>query len=446
MAQRTVALCNGKYIGIETIYTVVNGAQINIPEKLMELRAKSRNNELFCPCGCGANLVLVAGDRNLREQHFRIKDKDAFPGCEIPTEGETSIDSKIVLKCWLDDNLHTDDLESRVPISAISDSKRKYEFTFISRSKKIALNYCHDRAFLSDEKLNILEENAADISIIHIADTMNSGSEGQYPEGLMKMQNRQGYCLLLSIDEDDYNEAELEAMFYAKDLDGIWQENWFASGLLKEFRISDDGQVFFEGENLATMLAEEQKKFADRQEKEKERRIQAEKQREREREERERQYKLWKEEQERLKAEAEAKEKQLEEERKAEELRKQEEERKKEEDFKKSLPEVLKQQKKPVVDSNGDRWFQCEFCGKIGKNELFVSYGGPNRMNIGICYECARNNPKAQVKPPEDSTKREKSPYGYCPKCGCKLVKRNGRRGPFIGCSGYPLCDFTDSF
>ena len=46
MAQRTVALCNGKYIGIESIYTVVSGRQINIPEKLKELRAKSRNSEL----------------------------------------------------------------------------------------------------------------------------------------------------------------------------------------------------------------------------------------------------------------------------------------------------------------------------------------------------------------------------------------------------------------
>ena len=60
MAQRTVALCNGKYIGIETIYTVINGRQINIPEKLKELRAQSQRNELFCPCGCGTNLILVA--------------------------------------------------------------------------------------------------------------------------------------------------------------------------------------------------------------------------------------------------------------------------------------------------------------------------------------------------------------------------------------------------
>lgn len=47
MAERTVCLCDGKYIGIETIFTVINGQQINIPEKLKELRAKSQNNELF---------------------------------------------------------------------------------------------------------------------------------------------------------------------------------------------------------------------------------------------------------------------------------------------------------------------------------------------------------------------------------------------------------------
>jgi len=97
MAQRTVALCNGKYIGIETIYTVINGQQINIPDKLKELREKSQNNELFCPCGCGTNLILVAGDKNLREQHFREKTGTGEYECSMPTEGKTSVDSKIVL-------------------------------------------------------------------------------------------------------------------------------------------------------------------------------------------------------------------------------------------------------------------------------------------------------------------------------------------------------------
>lgn len=41
MAQRTVALCDGKFIGIESIYTVIDGKQINIPDKLEQLRAKA---------------------------------------------------------------------------------------------------------------------------------------------------------------------------------------------------------------------------------------------------------------------------------------------------------------------------------------------------------------------------------------------------------------------
>ena len=102
MAQRTVALCEGKFIGIETIYTVVDGRQINIPEKLKELRAKSRNNELFCPCGCGANLILVAGDKNLREQHFRIRDGSSNQDCNVITEGKLRLIQRLCLNVgWM---------------------------------------------------------------------------------------------------------------------------------------------------------------------------------------------------------------------------------------------------------------------------------------------------------------------------------------------------------
>jgi ssDNA-binding Zn-finger/Zn-ribbon topoisomerase 1 len=33
--------------------------------------------------------------------------------------------------------------------------------------------------------------------------------------------------------------------------------------------------------------------------------------------------------------------------------------------------------------------------------------------------------------------------YGPCPKCGKTLVDRNGKYGPFIGCSGYPSCRYN---
>ena len=74
MVQRPVCLCDGKLIGIESIFTIDSiGRQINIEEKVEALRKRSHNNDLFCPCGCGANLILVAGDRGVRRQHFRLR-------------------------------------------------------------------------------------------------------------------------------------------------------------------------------------------------------------------------------------------------------------------------------------------------------------------------------------------------------------------------------------
>ena len=260
MAQRTVALCDGKYIGIESIYTVIDGKQINIPDKLEQLREKSRNNELFCPCGCGANLVLVAGERNLREQHFRIK--EGFDGiCQMPVEGINSIDSKIALKCWLEDKLYTDDIESRVPIRTVSESERKYEFTFLSVKKKIGLSFCNEYRNLSDDKFTILEQHSNGNSIIYVASGDKSETNGQYPEGLMKIQKRQGYCLLLNVDGADYSKAELTVIYYAKNADGVWEKVNIARDKLSKFDISDSSQIMYHNHSLSDMLNEKQLEF-----------------------------------------------------------------------------------------------------------------------------------------------------------------------------------------
>lgn len=47
----------------------------------------------------------------------------------------------------------------------------------------------------------------------------------------MKVQQRQGYCLLLIVDDADYNTAEMEAVFYAQGMDGLWKEVIFADGM-----------------------------------------------------------------------------------------------------------------------------------------------------------------------------------------------------------------------
>ena len=40
-------------------------------------------------------------------------------------------------------------------------------------------------------------------------------------------------------------------------------------------------------------------------------------------------------------------------------------------------------------------------------------------------------------------TQNVKTMINTCPRCGKKLVERNGKNRAFIGCSGYPKCRFT---
>lgn len=457
MAQRTVALCDGKYIGIETVFTVIDGKQINIPKKLKELRAKSQNNELFCPCGCGANLVLVAGDKNLREQHFRIKDGQQFENCSVITEGKTSVDSKIVLKCWFDDNLHADDLESRVPICDISDSERRYEFTFISRKMRIALDYCHSRVNLSDEKQSILEQHSPGIRIIHVVDYMNGGSDGQYPEGLMKVQEKQGFCLLLEVKDADYEAAEMKAAFYGQDIDGLWRENIFADGLLREYRINQHGEVFIKGDSIESLLERARQRFQEtndaemkRCEEERIRRAEWLKQQELEaekrREEQRKQQKAFAERQRILAEEAAQRRAKQEVERRIAEEKAQIERQKREEDFKRNLSSAFEQQETQVRDAAGNRWIKCEFCGKIAMESEFSSYGGAGHINLGTCKDCSANNPAVkQVRNEKQPIVERKYDPNICPECGSRLVERNGRNGKFMGCSNFPNCRYTRS-
>ncbi len=446
MAQRTVCLWNGKYIGIESIYTVIDGKQINIPEKVEWLRKKSRAGELFCPCGCGRNLILVAGDQNLKEQHFRVKDGDFNLECEgAESEGRHSINSKIVLKCWLDDKLKCCDLESRVPIKLISDSDRKYEFTFLSREKGIGLCYYRDRANISDDKFNILEANSTRIKLIYIADVSNSGCDGQYPEWMMKIQSRQGYCLFLKCDDGDYYNSSLIASYFDKDIDGVWEEIIVAKSNINDFSLDDYQHLLFQGELIQTCVEREKDSF--------------EKAREAEKVRREKEKRKWQAYQEKIEAERLLREenyrKELEEQakrKKAEEAERLEKERKKKENeelaekmFFATLEEQLDQQETPVRDPSGNRFIKCEFCGKIAKESEFGSYGGRGHVNLGTCYECSRNNPavneknihtiESVPKPIADRTK--------CPLCGGNLKTKSGRFGDFIGCSNFPGCKYT---
>ncbi len=50
------------------------------------------------------------------------------------------------------------------------------------------------------------------------------------------------------------------------------------------------------------------------------------------------------------------------------------------------------QQEYQIRDSLGRRWIQCELCGEINQEANFVSYGGVNHVNLGVCYKCSHRD------------------------------------------------------
>ncbi|MBE5952615.1 MAG: DNA topoisomerase I [Lachnospiraceae bacterium] len=443
MVKRSVCLCDNELIGIETIYTVVGGKQINEPERLKEVREKSNNNELFCSCGCGKNVILVAGDKNLRKQHFRLKGSMDNEECTYVSEGVASVYSKIVLKCWLDDKLITKDVQSRVPIYEVGDVNRKYEFSFLSRNKGIAVSYCYNRANLSDEKIRILENNGNNIHITFIVDISNSGCNGQYPESLMKVQEKQGYCLLLDADGMEYDSSKMKAICYAKNIYGLWEELVIAEGAIDDFSIDDNGNIIYRCAELSVLKDITLSKFNTKNEEEqKQIALELEK----------RQFdeiRIYEEEQERKRQHEEYMRKMKEEKAEKERLRREKiekaqiEKKQREEDFNKNITSEIVQHKTLVFDGEGKRWLNCDYCKKWKTQKDFVSYGGKNHMNGGTCYECDKTNPNAKMYKTYAEKSQKIVPKSKCPKCGGMLKERNGKYGLFLGCSNYPKCDFT---
>ena len=458
MAKRSKCLYDGNVIGIESIFTAINGKQINIPDKVEKLRELGRKGLLFCPCGCGSNLILIAGDKNLREQHFRIKNsEEAHFDCKVTYEGEESLNTKIALKCWVEDKLSKSNLQCEVPVNVISDTGRKYEYTVFEPESRIGIGYWRYRANISDEKIDILNKYAS--KVIYIVGDMNAGVDGQYPEFLMKVQKTQGFNLYISIGDKDsvYESSLLTATVFEKDIDGEWVELSVCSGTIVDFNIGMEGTLYYKNIPVINAVSDILSGFRDSQNRlleirnkeaeERRRRIEAE-QKERER----RQIEFQKR-QEQLRLEAERRQEQLkhDEEKRQKELKLAAEKKKQDSiDFKNNIHRLLGQQTAPVIDPDGIRWFKCKYCGKTGTEKDFWSHGGQDGMNLGICYnsECIEKNEKIREERNKRLGEAKQKNKGdsielICPECGNKLVLKNGRFGEFYGCSNYPRCKYT---
>ncbi|MGD9730572.1 MAG: type I DNA topoisomerase [Desulfamplus sp.] len=90
---------------------------------------------------------------------------------------------------------------------------------------------------------------------------------------------------------------------------------------------------------------------------------------------------------------------------------------------------------------------KCPLCGrqlniKIGKNGHFIACTGYPECSFSSNYT---RNEKGEIQISESIAKSDLTPVKNCDKCGRPMVKKEGRYGEFIACTGYPECKHTES-
>ena len=87
-------------------------------------------------------------------------------------------------------------------------------------------------------------------------------------------------------------------------------------------------------------------------------------------------------------------------------------------------------------------------CPKCGQ-PLVVHYRErTRRKSVGCSGFSDKENSCKYIKPGEGEEARPEPELTdvICPVCGKQMLKRMGRSGPFLGCSGYPECKTTMNF
>lgn len=267
---RSYCLYDDDYVDIAEIYEVRDGKQINIPEKLKYYRKLSNSRQLFCSCGCGEVVILVAGDRNLRKQHFRLLHNFSNSCCEYQEESDISVKSKIMLKCWLNKNLPVIEhgIKYRVPISQLVENKRRYELSMYSEDYDIGVIYNKYVSGILEEKVELLSEFMKS-KIIYVTRIENEETDGQYPEHMMRIQEAQGYCFYLNMTvESLYEEVEARVSIYEKTYNGLWKIINVCNGKLDDFELRIDGSLVYNGDLILDLVDKSKKSFQKEQEQE----------------------------------------------------------------------------------------------------------------------------------------------------------------------------------
>ena len=362
-------------------------------------------------------------------------------------EGKESVDSRIVLKCWIDENL-SEDVVPRVSLNKAGLSESKIEFSLYAPNNKQAIVFFPDKYAIGQEKVNEINNLvvAEKIHALYVTQILDANTNGQYPESFMRIQDVQGYVVMIDSADGDYSRARIKVVTFYKNIDGFYQafavseDNISKYSLINNELKHGNKKVTDEKTALMAILRKNDEDYHERrakEEKERAERIEAQ----RKQNQIDHQQFL-------------AEQKRIQEEKKlayeAKEAAKKAEAERIEAQFLKDFENDFDVNDHIIRDAKGNRWLKCVYCGKKGKDGEFVSYGGSYYgMAGGRCKECDK---KPEIQAIERGASASKSssqytvhqiPKDICPECGGRLTERKGPYGTFIGCKNYPDCRYN---
>lgn len=267
---RSECLYNDNKLHISEVYHVVDGKQINIENKVELFRRLGREKKLFCPCGCGENVVLVAGPKAVRRQHFRLLGDKNGHRCEYEEESELSIASKGALKCWLENSALAEcpQVRYRVPLCEVEDSNRRFELTFYEQVSDFGIVYARLDSAIATRKIELVDE-FVHTKVLVVAAEFNEDTDGQYPEYMIRIQRLQGYCAYLIMDEETpYEDIEMEISFYEKNYRGSWDLIPVICAPLSTYTLDQNNELLFNGNRIRTLVETEQANYQVKQKQE----------------------------------------------------------------------------------------------------------------------------------------------------------------------------------
>lgn len=225
------------------------------------VRKASQEHRLFCTCGCGSCLQLVAGEKSVTTKRFFRNYADFTNNNCCYDESLVTQKSKILLRTWLNQILNVG-LLNDIAIAEINKGNRKYELTYYSQEYDFGLVYANEAKNIAYEKIQEIDEYK-EMNIMYISDVHNKIQSGQLPLHQIDIQDKQGFCIFLQIENPEKDEfmlsnARLVCTYYIKQHidNGVWVGLPILEDSILEFSVSPKGKLLYK--NVAVDIYKEQ--------------------------------------------------------------------------------------------------------------------------------------------------------------------------------------------